>query len=39
MQEFLSEGLLSCKVGMEMASNETIEQAVMAGMGLARVLA
>jgi DNA-binding transcriptional LysR family regulator len=35
MQQFLSEGQLSCKVGMEMASNETIKQAVMAGMGLA----
>ena len=35
MQEFFGDRYLSCKVGMEMASNETIKQAVMAGMGLA----
>jgi len=35
MQQFFAERKLSCKVGMEMASNETIKQAVMAGMGVA----
>ncbi len=35
MQQFFAERQLSCKVGMEMASNETIKQAVMAGMGVA----
>ena len=35
MQQFFTERQLSCKVGMEMASNETIKQAVMAGMGVA----
>jgi DNA-binding transcriptional LysR family regulator len=35
MQQFFAERDLSCKVGMEMASNETIKQAVMAGMGVA----
>jgi DNA-binding transcriptional LysR family regulator len=35
MQKFFAERELSCKVGMEMASNETIKQAVMAGMGVA----
>jgi DNA-binding transcriptional LysR family regulator len=34
MQQFFEEHQLRCKVGMEMASNETIKQAVMAGMGL-----
>jgi len=34
MQQFFEEHALTCKVGMEMASNETIKQAVMAGMGL-----
>jgi DNA-binding transcriptional LysR family regulator len=34
MQQFFEEFGLACKVGMEMASNETIKQAVMAGMGL-----
>ena len=34
MQEFFDERRLACKVSMEMASNETIKQAVMAGMGL-----
>ena len=34
MQQFFDEMQLTCKVGMEMASNETIKQAVMAGMGL-----
>ena len=35
MQQFFAEQEFSCKVGMEMASNETIKQAVMAGMGVA----
>jgi DNA-binding transcriptional LysR family regulator len=35
MQQFFDDRGLSCKVGMEMASNETIKQAVMAGMGVA----
>jgi DNA-binding transcriptional LysR family regulator len=35
MQEFFEDRGLACKVGMEMASNETIKQAVMAGMGVA----
>jgi DNA-binding transcriptional LysR family regulator len=34
MQQFFEECAVSCKVGMEMASNETIKQAVMAGMGV-----
>ena len=34
MQQFFEEQSLTFKVGMEMASNETIKQAVMAGMGL-----
>jgi len=34
MQHFFEEHQLVCNVGMEMASNETIKQAVMAGMGL-----
>lgn len=34
MQNFFDERQVPCKVGMEMASNETIKQAVMAGMGL-----
>ena len=35
MQQFFDERQIACKVGMEMASNETIKQAVMAGMGVA----
>ena len=34
MQQFFGEHNLVCNVGMEMASNETIKQAVMAGMGV-----
>jgi len=34
MQQFFEERRLVCKVVMEMASNETIKQAVMAGMGV-----
>ena len=34
MQEFFDRRQLKLNVGMEMASNETIKQAVMAGMGL-----
>jgi len=34
MEQFFEERALSCRVGMEMASNETIKQAVMAGMGV-----
>jgi LysR family transcriptional regulator, low CO2-responsive transcriptional regulator len=34
MEKFFEERELTCHVGMEMASNETIKQAVMAGMGL-----
>jgi DNA-binding transcriptional LysR family regulator len=34
MQQFFGERQLAFKVGMEMASNETIKQAVMAGMGI-----
>jgi DNA-binding transcriptional LysR family regulator len=34
MQQFFEERQLVCNVGMEMASNETIKQAVMAGMGV-----
>ena len=34
MQEFFERHKLKLNVGMEMASNETIKQAVMAGMGL-----
>jgi DNA-binding transcriptional LysR family regulator len=34
MQQFFEAHALVCNVGMEMASNETIKQAVMAGMGV-----
>jgi LysR family transcriptional regulator, low CO2-responsive transcriptional regulator len=34
MQQFFTQAGVSVKVGMEMASNETIKQAIMAGMGL-----
>jgi LysR family transcriptional regulator, low CO2-responsive transcriptional regulator len=34
MQKFFDDRQIPCKVGMEMASNETIKQAVMAGMGV-----
>jgi LysR family transcriptional regulator, low CO2-responsive transcriptional regulator len=34
MQQFFEQRQLRCNVGMEMASNETIKQAVMAGMGV-----
>jgi DNA-binding transcriptional LysR family regulator len=34
MQQFFEEHELKCNVAMEMASNETIKQAVMAGMGV-----
>ena len=34
MQQFFDQLQLVCNVGMEMASNETIKQAVMAGMGV-----
>jgi DNA-binding transcriptional LysR family regulator len=34
MQQFFDELHVICNVGMEMASNETIKQAVMAGMGV-----
>jgi DNA-binding transcriptional LysR family regulator len=34
MQQFFEECKLGCRVGMEMSSNETIKQAVMAGMGV-----
>ena len=34
MQHFFDERQLTCRVAMEMASNETIKQAVMAGMGV-----
>lgn len=34
MQQFFDEHRQPCKVSMEMASNETIKQAVMAGMGV-----
>ncbi len=34
MQKFFDDRQVPCKVGMEMASNETIKQAVMAGMGV-----
>jgi DNA-binding transcriptional LysR family regulator len=34
MEQFFLERQVPCKVGMEMASNETIKQAVMAGMGM-----
>jgi DNA-binding transcriptional LysR family regulator len=34
MQKFFDDHRVPCKVGMEMASNETIKQAVMAGMGV-----
>jgi LysR family transcriptional regulator, low CO2-responsive transcriptional regulator len=35
MQQFFKDRQMTYKVGMEMASNETIKQAVMAGMGVA----
>jgi DNA-binding transcriptional LysR family regulator len=35
MQQFFKDRRMTYKVGMEMASNETIKQAVMAGMGVA----
>ena len=35
MQQFFEERQVKIKVGMEMASNETIKRAVMAGMGVA----
>ena len=34
MQQFFADHRLACNVAMEMASNETIKQAVMAGMGI-----
>jgi DNA-binding transcriptional LysR family regulator len=34
MQQFFDDAQVVCTVGMEMASNETIKQAVMAGMGV-----
>jgi DNA-binding transcriptional LysR family regulator len=34
MQKFFDDQQVPCKISMEMASNETIKQAVMAGMGL-----
>lgn len=34
MQQFFDERQVECNVGMEMASNETIKQAVMGGLGL-----
>jgi DNA-binding transcriptional LysR family regulator len=34
MQQFFDERQVPCRVGLEMASNETIKQAVMAGMGV-----
>ena len=34
MQQFFEERQIKFKVGMEMASNETIKRAVMAGMGV-----
>ncbi len=34
MQQYFDEHGVSCRVAMEMASNETIKQAVMAGMGV-----
>jgi LysR family transcriptional regulator, low CO2-responsive transcriptional regulator len=34
MHQFFDERQVACRVGMEMASNETIKQAVMAGMGV-----
>jgi len=37
MQEFFASHRLAVEVGMEMASNETIKQAVMAGMGVSFV--
>ncbi len=39
MQQFFDERQVACKVGMEMASNETIKQAVMAGMGVSFISA
>ena len=35
MERFLSESHVTPRIGMEMASNETIKQAVMAGLGIA----
>jgi DNA-binding transcriptional LysR family regulator len=34
MQKFFDDQEVTCRIGMEMASNETIKQAVMAGMGV-----
>lgn len=34
MQQYFADQQVTCNVGMEMASNETIKQAVMAGMGV-----
>ncbi len=34
MQQYFADQQVACNVGMEMASNETIKQAVMAGMGV-----
>ncbi len=35
MERFFAESRVSLRIGMEMASNETIKQAVMAGLGIA----
>jgi LysR family transcriptional regulator for metE and metH len=35
MERFLAESRVTPRIGMEMASNETIKQAVMAGLGIA----
>jgi DNA-binding transcriptional LysR family regulator len=37
MQQYFDEFGLACNVGMEMASNETIKQAVMAGIGVSLI--
>jgi len=34
MQKFFADQEVTCRIGMEMASNETIKQAVMVGMGV-----
>jgi LysR family transcriptional regulator, low CO2-responsive transcriptional regulator len=34
MEKFFEDQQVACRIGMEMASNETIKQAVMVGMGL-----
>lgn len=39
MQQLFSEARVSPKIGMEIASNETIKQAVMAGLGIAFISA